>query len=258
MRVEVTMKREGMKTSTLVSGGSALPAGCRAVEAGGQTLLTLCPPLRLQDSHGGPRHRDSPALVLCRMVDKAVDGIKLPLIKYLLSHCTQHPNSSPAPARTGAVQPAMCVGRPWPPHPSSCRNPRQPQGCQPCLGDPGDGTGRATSPKPPPDSNQGFRKERRPSQKAKYIFCLLSASNAHLWSCAGCPPCTHSCLSPQQDRTWQRHQLLPEPLQVSLSAMNKSCFSSPAPFLAELMACAPLGTQALAKTGWEGRSKGGN
>lgn len=36
MRVEVTMKREGMKTSTLVSGGSALPTGCRAVRQKGR------------------------------------------------------------------------------------------------------------------------------------------------------------------------------------------------------------------------------
>lgn len=40
---------------------------------------------------------------------------------------------------------------------------------QPCPGNPGDGAGGAASPKPPPDSTQGFK---------KCIFFLQSVSNA--------------------------------------------------------------------------------
>lgn len=101
---------------------------------------------------------DSPATVLCHAAHRALDGTTL---KYLSSHCTQYPSSSPA--HTGAVQPPVCVEWPWPPTPPSAE-PRQP-----CPGDPGDGAGGAASPKPPPDSTQGFR---------KCNFCLQSVSNA--------------------------------------------------------------------------------
>lgn len=98
---------------------------------------------------------DSPAPALCITADKAVDGTRL---KYLSSHCTLYPSSSPA--QTGAVQPPVCVEWPWPL--SLLLQNSSP-------GDPGDGAGGVASSKPPPDSTQGFK---------KCNFCLQSVSNA--------------------------------------------------------------------------------
>lgn len=157
VRKEVTIECEGTRASTLASGGSALPTGRRAVGQEGGPSSPSVPPFLCRTVKGGLRHRNSPVPMLCHTDGKAVDGIKL---SHILSCCTQHPSSSTVPAWTGAAQPPVFVGRPWPPCPSSCGNPRQPQGWR-------EG---ATSPKPPPDSNQDFRKERWPSQKAKYAF----------------------------------------------------------------------------------------
>lgn len=146
---------------------------------------------------------DSPAPVLCHTADKAVDSSKL---KYLSSRCTQYPSSSPA--QTGAV----CVEWPWPPSlllqsPSS-----------PAQGQEGDGAGGAASPKPPPNSTEGFK---------KCDFCLQSVSNA---LCSLPTPRTpHLPLPNSRDCTWQQQQLHPEPLRVSLSSVNKSCFPSSFP-----------------------------
>lgn len=181
-----------------------------------------------------------------------MDGIKLSLIKYLLSHCTQHPNSSPAPAQTGAVQLPVCVGRPWPPHPSSCRNPRQPQGCQPCRGTE---QGEQHHPNhfliPTKASEKKDGQVRKPntffacSLPQMHICELQRVQGAGCWAQGAHPTRTPPASPHSRDRTWQRQQLRPEPLQVSPSSMNKSYVPSPAHFLAELMPCAPLGTQRL-------------
>lgn len=121
----------------------------------------------------------------------------------------------------------MCVEWPWPPTPPSA------EPSQPCPGDPADEAGGSASPKPPPDSTQGFR---------KCNFCLQSVSNA---LCSLLAPRTpHLPLPVSRDCTWQQQQLHPEPLRVSLSSVNKSCFPSSFPDRADGLC--PSGDPALA------------
>lgn len=114
MRVEVTMKHEGTKAGKQGLCSPHRPPCCRA---GGWTLLILCPPLRLQDSQGGPRQRDSPAPVLCHTAEKAMDGIKLSLIKHLLSQQLSSASSDGSSAArsvrgTAMVTPSFLLQKP--------------------------------------------------------------------------------------------------------------------------------------------------
>lgn len=126
-----------------------------------------------------------------------------------------------------------------------------PKDPNPARGTQGMEQGEQHCPNHLPIPTQALEKKGSRVRNPNVFFCLLPASNAPLWSCTGCgargshPARSPPASPPSRDRTWQRQQLRPEPLQVSPRSTNKSHFSSPARFLAELMAWAPLGTQHL-------------
>lgn len=106
------------------------------------------------------------------------------------------------------------------------------------LGYPGHRGRQEASPRSP--QNETTASEKKDSQGRKTdVFLPAVHPNTHWWGCTGClPTALHT-------------------MQVGISSSNKRP-SSPACFLAELMACAPLGTEHLQRDALGGSSKGTN
>lgn len=165
MQVEVTMNTRDKRG---VSRDSVSPLTW--------TILTLCPPVQWQDSHEG-----------CQTAQPQCSATRLWTAPSLN---TFHPiaHNIPAAHELRQEQCSVCGMAMGPVPPSA--EPRQP-----CPGDPGDGAGGAASPKPPPNSTQGFKKSN---------FFLQSVSNA---LCSLPTPRTpHLPLPNSRDCTWQQQQ----------------------------------------------------
>ena len=237
------MKRESRRAGALLSPPRHEDGPCPR---------SVPPPVRFWDGRGGPWRRDGPGAGS----DTAVDGIKLSLVKYISSRCTQHPSRSPAPAWTAQTHTRGVATTTLSFHPQKAQ--AAPRGASPAQGTRGMEQGEQQRPNrlpiPAKASGKTGGRVRKPKRYFLPALCLQDpfaelrrVQGAHptrLSPLRG-PRVAEAAVSPRATPGPSRFHQQKPPLVPSWGPGRANSLRS-------------TGDPALAETRWEASSEGGD